>query len=154
MSKLLRETNDTDVDEVNRALETMGYNMGTRMVDEFFARQPPSSQAPCPNFKYMTDVVSKQALKMFLNMVAETRNVDKDGRVCDFIFKENPLAEYVVIPPVCRESTKLWYSNVYCGILRGALEMINITVKATFISDQLLGDNDTIIRVELVKNSR
>lgn len=130
----------------------MGYNMGTRMVDEFFARQPANTQ-PCRDFKQMTDVVSKQALKMFLNMAADVRSVDKEGKVCDFILRENPLAEYVVLPPQCREQSKMWYSNIYCGMLRGALEMINITVKATFINDTLLGDEQTVIRVELVKNN-
>ena len=123
--------------------------MGTRMVDEFFARQPANVQ-PCRDFRQMADVVSKQALKMFLNMSADVR-FDKEGKVCDFILRENPLAEYVVLPPQCREQSKMWFSNIYCGMLRGALEMINITVKATFISDQLLGDEQTVIRVEQVK---
>ena len=38
VSKLLRETNDNDPVEVNKELEQLGWNMGSRMIDEFFAR--------------------------------------------------------------------------------------------------------------------
>lgn len=39
---------------------------------------------------------------------------------------ENPLAEFVELPEAAIESG-LWYSNVLCGVLRGALEMVSRT---------------------------
>jgi hypothetical protein len=48
-------------------------------------------------------------------------------------------------------SSKLWYTNIICGIIRGALEMINVKVKAYFIKDILRGDSETEIRVELIE---
>jgi hypothetical protein len=103
--------------------------MGCRMVDEFFARTP-ASQAPCEDFKTTIDVVTKQALKMFLNITADVDKWDSEFKSCYLIVKDNPLAEYVILPTACQSS--LWYSNVLCGILRGALDIINIDVKATF----------------------
>jgi hypothetical protein len=99
------------------------------MVDEFFARTP-ASQAPCEDFKTTIDVVTKQALKMFLNITADVDKWDSEFKSCYLIVKDNPLAEYVILPTACQSS--LWYSNVLCGILRGALDIINIDVKATF----------------------
>ena len=39
ISKLLKDANDNTAQEVNAQLDKIGYNMGCRMVDEFFARQ-------------------------------------------------------------------------------------------------------------------
>lgn len=37
VAKLLREADDNSAEEVNKQLEEVGYNMGSRMVDDFFA---------------------------------------------------------------------------------------------------------------------
>lgn len=39
------------------------------------------------------------------------------------IFTENPLAEFVELPPEALRGG-LWYSNVLAGVLRGSLEMV------------------------------
>ena len=62
---------------------------------------------------------------------------------------DNPLNDFVVLPPQLRN--ELWYSNVLTGIIRGALEMINLKVRATFIRDTLRGDNEIEIQVELIE---
>ena len=38
---------------------------------------------------------------------------------------ENPLAEFVELPEEAIEGG-LWFSNVLCGVLRGALEMVRL----------------------------
>ena len=38
---------------------------------------------------------------------------------------ENPLAEFVELPEDALEGG-LWFSNVLCGVLRGALEMVRV----------------------------
>jgi hypothetical protein len=40
-------------------------------------------------------------------------------------FDENPLAEFAELPPDAREGG-LWFSNVLCGVVRGALEMVSL----------------------------
>ena len=38
VAKLIREADDHSADQVNKQLEEVGYNMGCRMIDDFFAR--------------------------------------------------------------------------------------------------------------------
>ena len=85
--------------------------------------------------------------------------------------EENPLAEFVELPEEALEAG-LWFSNILCGVLRGALEMVSprryrslldarltfltqqvqMQVQAVFISDVLRGDESTEIRVTLIKH--
>ena len=39
MAKLIREADDNSAEQVNKQLEEVGFNMGCRMIDDFFARQ-------------------------------------------------------------------------------------------------------------------
>ena len=41
------------------------------------------------------------------------------------MFEENPLAEFIELPEEALEGG-LWYNNVLCGVLRGALEMVSL----------------------------
>lgn len=59
------------------------------------------------------------------------------------------MAEFVELPE--HFTNDLWYSNILCGVIRGALEMIHIQVDAFFISDILRGDPATELRVKLIK---
>ena len=63
--------------------------------------------------------------------------------------RENPLSDFVVLPNNLKN--ELWYSNVIAGIIRGALEMINLKVKVYFVKDTLRGDGEIEIRVELLE---
>jgi len=45
---------------------------------------------------------------------------------------ENPLAEFVELPDEALEGG-LWFSNVLCGVLRGALEMVSLPIVCTGI---------------------
>ena len=45
------------------------------------------------------------------------------GASFSLTFDENPLAEFVELPEEALEGG-LWFSNVLCGVLRGALEMV------------------------------
>ena len=42
VAKLIREADDNSAELVNIELEKCGYNMGCRMIDDFFARQKQS----------------------------------------------------------------------------------------------------------------
>ena len=75
---------------------------------------------------------------------------------------ENPLAgrtglclrltaDFVELPDDGRATQELWYSNVLAGVLRGALEMVQIQVEPHFVSDVLRGDAQTELRIDFVK---
>ena len=59
------------------------------------------------------------------------------------------MSDFVILPNNLKND--LWYSNVLTGIIRGALEMINLKVKAYFVRDILRGDSEIEIRVELLE---
>ena len=45
------------------------------------------------------DVLAKQAFKMFLGVYADVGNWDAQGQSCSLILKDNPLSDFVVLPP-------------------------------------------------------
>eukprot|EP00638_Chattonella_subsalsa_P006788 CAMPEP_0117757284 /NCGR_PEP_ID=MMETSP0947-20121206/14633_1 /TAXON_ID=44440 /ORGANISM="Chattonella subsalsa, Strain CCMP2191" /LENGTH=188 /DNA_ID=CAMNT_0005577135 /DNA_START=45 /DNA_END=611 /DNA_ORIENTATION=+ len=132
-----------DVEAVNNQLESMGHSMGVRMIDEFLAK---SGVTNCSNFRETGEVLSKVAFKMFLGVSAECAQWNADNTAFSLILPNNPLTEYVELPP---QYSSLLYSNVLCGIIRGALEMIQIRVECRFVKDVLHGDDINEIRIEL-----
>lgn len=82
---------------------------------------------------------------MFLGVGATTSQWNEDRTECNITFKDNPLADFVVLPPNYQNS--LWYSNILCGLIQGSLEIVNLRVKANFVKDAMRGDDTTEIRV-------
>jgi len=123
----------------------MGYNIGCRIVDEFFAKAP--TQGLCRDLNDTAKVIGEQAFKMFLGVTAEVANFDSESKAFSLIIRENPLADFVILPSAY--SNKLWYSNVLCGVIRGALEMLNMKTNVYFKRDILRGHDCSEIRVEL-----
>ncbi|KAH0827040.1 transport protein particle complex subunit [Lanmaoa asiatica] len=149
-----------DYAEVNKQLEKMGYNIGMRLIEDFLAR---SSLGRCTDFREVGEVVAKVGFKSFLNItpaithaapVSRSSGAQQHSNVAGSSFvltlEENPLAEFVELPEEALEGG-LWFSNVLCGVIRGALEMVQMQVHAEFLSDVLRGDEGTEIRVTLLK---
>eukprot|EP00386_Alphamonas_edax_P008969 GDKI01029473.1.p1 GENE.GDKI01029473.1~~GDKI01029473.1.p1 ORF type:complete len:201 (-),score=66.54 GDKI01029473.1:24-626(-) len=135
------------VESVNEQLEKMGYNIGVRLVEELLAKctsQLQGGSFNCQNFTDTCEVVARVAFKMFLGITVDTNHVSQD--TCILVLSENPLAEFVEIPP---QLSGLSYSNLMCGVIRGALEQVHLRVACTFVRDILKGDDTTEIKIEL-----
>ena len=112
---------DSDYPEVNRQLEKMGYNIGMRLIEDFLAK---SNILECKNFRETADAIAKIGFKIFLNVTPTVTNWSADSKSFSLVFEENPLADFVELPDDGRAQDELWYSNILCGVLRGALEMV------------------------------
>lgn len=71
-----------------------------------------------------TDIDLQIGFKIFLNIAPVVTNWSADNKQFSLIFEENPLADFVELPDDGRAQDELWYSNILCGIIRGALEMV------------------------------
>ena len=58
---------------------------------------------------------------MFLGITAQVANFDAKKNEFSLVLDENPLVEFVELP---EQFNNLWYSNILCGVIRGALEMV------------------------------
>lgn len=135
-------------DEVNKQLDQIGYNMGIRMIEDFLARNPQVSR--CSDLRETAEVLSKQAFKMFLGITPLVTNWNAAFDEFSLVIDPNPLTEFVELP----ENGKLdnlSYSQVICGAIRGALEMVQLKVECSVKLDQLKGDNATEIRVKFIE---
>ena len=127
----------------------MGHNIGVRVIDEFLAKTNINN---CSNFKETSEIIAKVAFRMFLGISAEVSNFNSDSNTFSLSFSENPFTDFVEIPP---QFSELCYCKILCGIVRGALEMVQLSVECTFVKDMLKGDGVNEMRVELkgiVKN--
>jgi len=132
-------------EQVNKQLDKMGYNMGVRLIEDFLAR---ANTGRCNDFRETADVISKVAFKMYLGLTPVVSNWSAAGDEFSLLLESNPLTEFVELPP---GHSNLNYSNVMCGILRGALEMVQMDVDVSFLQDSLKGDSVTEIRLRFIK---
>lgn len=132
-----------DPEQVNKQLDTIGYNIGVRLVDDFLAK---SKINHCNNFTETAEVISKVAFKMFLGIPAVIGSWSADKKTFGLMFDDNPLSEFTELPEDCKS---LWYSNVLCGVIRGALEIVNMKVECKFARCRLRGDDQNEIKVSL-----
>lgn len=139
---------DGDYSQVNKQLDKMGYNIGLRLIEELLAK---SNVSRCTNFRDTAETVSKVGFKMFLNVTPTIDNWTADNKQFSLLLDDNPLAEFVELPDDGRAYKELWYSNILAGVIRGALEMVQLQVETEFVSDVLQGADTTELRVKLIK---
>uniref|UniRef100_A0AAY5KGI0 Trafficking protein particle complex subunit n=1 Tax=Esox lucius TaxID=8010 RepID=A0AAY5KGI0_ESOLU len=123
----------------------LGYNIGVRLIEDFLAR---SSVGRCQDFRETADVIAKVAFKMYLGITPSVTNWSPAGDEFSLILESNPLVDFVELPD---NHSTLVYSNLLCGVLRGALEMVQMAVDVKFAQDSLRGDNVTEIRMKFIK---
>lgn len=114
-----------------------------RLIDEFLAK---SGINDCQDFRETADVIAKVAFKMFLGISADITSWNAEMSAFSLLLYENPLSECVELPA---HHSQLLYSNVLCGVIRGALEMVQLRVDCRFVRDVLRGDDVNEIRIEL-----
>lgn len=142
VSQLLKDYEN--VDDVNKQLERMGYNMGVRLIEDFLAR---TGSGRCYDFKDTAEKI-QSAFKIFLGITPSITNWSATGDEFSLCFESNPLTEFVELPDNC---LNLKYCNILPGILRGACEMVQMEISAWFLQDQLKNDNITELRVKFIK---
>mmetsp|Transcript_25980 Transcript_25980/g.38461 ORF Transcript_25980/g.38461 Transcript_25980/m.38461 type:complete len:207 (+) Transcript_25980:69-689(+) len=158
ITELLRDY-DQDITEINSQLERIGYSIGVRCIDELLAKSEVNGvRIPtCKELRDTAEVVAKIGFRMFLGMNCDV------GKLTDKSFSlfldENPLSIFVELPQTEDNGdgssshgpdwSKLKYSNIYCGVIRGALEQVNLKVECDFVRDTLRGDEASEIKVEV-----
>ena len=64
---------------------------------------------------------SQEGFKSYLGVVPTLTNWSADGKECSIILDQNPLSTWVELP---ENHSRLYYSNLICGVIRGCLEMV------------------------------
>lgn len=117
----------------------------------------------------MPEIIFKVGFKSFLNItpaVTHTASAPRpnssqqQGTVAGSSFvltlEENPLTEFVELPEEALEGG-LWFSNVLCGVLRGALEMVRSDTPSQQTRDtphQPVGTNAGASRISIGRTTR
>ncbi len=164
---------DNDIEEINNQLDRIGYSIGVRCIDELLSKCEVNGIdiGPCGSFQNTAEVVAKIGFRCFLGMTCDVTNVTEKS--FSLFLYENPLSIFVELPESrggLEDDTdgnefgasaggndsskkpdwsKLKYSNIYCGVIRGALEQVNMKVSCNFARDVLRGDDVNEIKVEL-----
>lgn len=141
-------TDYEDVEEVNKQLDTMGYNIGVRLIDEFLAK---ANITRCNDFRESVDILAKVGLKMFLGISPSLSLWSPDSREVSLLLDDHPLADFVELPRTCEG---LVYGQMLCGAIRGAMEQVNLRVEVRFVRDMLRGDDAYEIRLKLLEQTQ
>ncbi|EGR28645.1 transport protein particle component, putative [Ichthyophthirius multifiliis] len=90
----------------------------------------------------------KDALQIFTGIRADIEDFRTEGKdiMFNMVMNTKPLAEFVEIP---EQLNGLQYNNIICGVIKGAIYQILLIGKVFVYKDILLGDEKTIIRVEV-----
>eukprot|EP00792_Barthelona_sp_PAP020_P013771 TRINITY_DN9292_c0_g1_i1.p1 TRINITY_DN9292_c0_g1~~TRINITY_DN9292_c0_g1_i1.p1 ORF type:complete len:187 (+),score=52.28 TRINITY_DN9292_c0_g1_i1:31-591(+) len=135
---------EVTVEAANNSLFQLGFNLGVRMIDQFFAE---SRLKACSSFSDTGEVLAKVAFKMFLG-ITPTIEWNENGTSFILTFFDNPITHYVEIP---RNFQDLKYNNIICGAIKGALEQVNVKVEVNELSSRGTGAEVDTLEVSLIE---
>jgi len=133
-----------NIEDVNKNLDRLGYNIGVRIIEDFLAR---TNSSRCADMRETAEKV-QMACKMYLGINPNVTNWSSGNDEFSLIFDATPFAEFAELPDTC---SNLKYANILPGIIRGACEMVQVEVQAWIQQDTLKGDNSTEIRVRFIR---
>lgn len=84
---------------------------------------------------------------MYMNTSVSVEKWSEDGREFSLIIDENPFTEFLSLPEKLVKENLL-YCNLFCGIIRGALEVLHMNVEVFLVHRN---DPQTEIRVKFCK---
>lgn len=142
VSQILKDVEN--VDDVNKQLERIGYNMGVRLIEDFLAR---TNSGRCMELRETADKL-QQAFRLYLGMQPNVTSWSSAGDEFSLVWDSCPLSEWVEMPS---RMHALRYCGLLPGAVRGALEMVQLEVQAWFVQDQLKGDSTTEMRVKYIR---
>lgn len=142
VTQMLRDFEN--VEDVNKQLERLGYNMGMRLIEDFLSK---TNSARCLDMRDTADKI-QSAFRMYLNIQPTITNWAPSNDEFSLVFDNNPLTEFVELPA---DLTNLRYCGIINGCIRGALEMVQLEVQCWFAQDQLKGDSSTEIRIKFIR---
>ncbi|KAG8288029.1 trafficking protein particle complex subunit 3 [Homalodisca vitripennis] len=142
VSQLIKDNDN--IEEVNKQLERMGYNIGIRIIEDFLAR---TNAGRCYDFRDTAEKI-QTGFRLYLGVTPVITNWSSAGDEFSLQFESSPLTEFVELPDHC---LGLKYMNVLTGVLRGACEMVQMDVTSWFVQDVLKGDSVTELRVKFIK---
>ncbi|KAK2959352.1 putative Trafficking protein particle complex subunit 3 [Blattamonas nauphoetae] len=134
-----------DIEAVNEITKRMGSFIGKRVCDDVLSHAQVSK---CENVKEALQITTKVGFRMMLN-IQPTLTTTPDPKIFVLSFPENPLSSNVEIPT---ELNDIAYSNIICGVIEGALELLRYEVKADFVKEVVKGDHTNEIRVEHIRD--
>ncbi|XP_042313028.1 trafficking protein particle complex subunit 3-like protein, partial [Sceloporus undulatus] len=123
-----------------------GHSIGIRLVEDFLAH---SAVKKCRSYSETAEVIAQVAFKMYLGVTPTVTCSNPARNEFSLILEKNPLVDFVEELPAGRSS--LCYCSLLCGAIKGALEMVHLTAKVTFIQDTLKGDDVTEIGITFLK---
>ncbi|XP_026582364.1 trafficking protein particle complex subunit 3-like protein isoform X2 [Pseudonaja textilis] len=135
-------------EDVNKYLDSMGYSIGIRLVEDFLAR---SAVKKCRSYSETADIIAQVAFKMYLGVTPTVTCNNAMGNEFSLILAKNPLVDFVEELPASRSS--LCYCSLLSGTIRGALEMIHLAAEVIFLQDTLKGDDVTEIQITFLKKT-
>lgn len=123
-----------------------GRNIGSRLIDEYLAV---TKTKACADFVETAENIATIGLKLFLNASATVSGWNPEGTACTIVIQGNPLTDFVQLP---NDLESLQYNNIICGVIEGALDMINIQVECECVKDVLRGDATTELKLLLIES--